>query len=113
MLTVIHAATGVELASWDLWHVVGKFVTKFERLLFVRADVCKTSSGEEFHYNAASLLMNPSTQTFRNGFLSGRVLIDVRMHERPSGAVRNHGTGFRVRERDLPSLFGDSDDLLQ
>ena len=112
-VTVIHAESGEELASWDLYHIVGKFMMKFERLLLIHADVRRSSRGEEFHFNAAHLLTEPSAQTFRNGFLSGKALIDIRMHHPPNRGVRNHGTGFRVHECDLPSLFGRIDNLLK
>ena len=111
-ISVIDAATGEVIASWDLFHIVGKFMAKFERLLLVYADARKGEKGEEFHFNRAKLLSEPSSVTFRNGFLSGKVLIDIRMHLKPSGAARNHGTGFRVHEHDLLSLFGRVDSLL-
>ena len=111
-ISVMDAATEEVLASWDLFHIVGKFMTKFERLLLVHADSRKAEGTEEFHYNAASLLTEPSAQTFRRSFLSGKALNDIRMHLRSTGSVRNHGTGFRVHEHDLPSLFGKIDSLL-
>lgn len=112
-LSLVHVETDEVLASWDLFHIVGKFVTKFERLLLVHAKSRKTRRMEEFHFNAAHLLTEPSAQTFRNSFLSGKAFIDIRMHLRQNGSVRNHGTGFRVHEHDLPSLFGRIDNLLQ
>lgn len=112
-VSVIHAESGEVLASWDLFHIVGKFMTKFERLLLVRAESRRTARAEEFHFNEAHLLAEPSAQTFRNCFLSGKALIDIRMHHPPKRSVRNHGTGFRVREHDLPSLFGRIENLLR
>ena len=112
-ISIVHVKEGEILASWDLYHIVGKFVTKFERLLLVHANTRKVGSSEEFHYHAAHLLTEPSAQTFRKSFLSGKAFIDIRMYLRETGSVRNHGTGFRVHEHDLPSLFGRIDDLLQ
>ena len=112
-VSVIHAESGEVLASWDLFHIVGKFMTKFERLLLSRAESRRTARAEEFHFNEAHLLTEPSAQTFRNCFLSGKALIDIRMHHPPNRSVRNHGTGFRVHEHDLPSLFGRIDNLLK
>ena len=109
---VTHAPSGEVLASWDLYHIVGKFMAKFERLLLVYAATRQVPQAEEFHYNEARLLTQPSARTFRDGFLSGKALIDIRMHLQDSGSVRNHGTGFRVLEQDLPSLFGRVENLL-
>lgn len=113
MLSVMHVNDGEVLASWDLYHIVGKFVTKFERLLLVHATARNAEGREEFHYHVAKLLMEPSAQTFRSSFLLGQAFIDIRMYLRPKGSVRNHGTGFRIHEHDLPSLFGKIDDLLR
>ncbi len=111
-IAVIDAHTREILASWDLFHIVGKFVTKFERLLLVHADAQRGKYGEEFHFNQAQLLSEPSATTFRNSFLARKAFIDIRMHLKSSGAVRNHGTGFRVYEHNLPSLFGRVQNLL-
>ena len=100
------------IATWDLYHIVGKFVTKFERMLFVQADSREVDDAPEaFHYVEAQLLSEPSATTFRRGFDSGAVMIDVRMHMRENGSIRNHGTAFRIDERDLPALFGKSIEL--
>ena len=112
-VSVIHAPSGDELASWDLFHMVGKFMAKFERLLLVHANTRQGDAAEEFHFNGASFLSDPSAQTFRKGFDAGNVFIDIRMHLRPGRSVRNHGTAFRVHEHDLPSLFGNTINLLQ
>ena len=103
-----HVPSKSLLATWDLFHIVGKFLTKLDHVLFVHADTRKIEGLEEFHYIKAELLSEPSSLTFRNGFNSGAVLIDLRMHLNPNGTVRNRGTGFRVRELSLPDLFDKS-----
>jgi len=109
---LVYAETDEILAKWDLYHIVGKFVTKFERLLFVHAESRQGKHGEEFHYQTAHLLSEPSTQTFRECVLAGQAFVDVRMHLKENGSVRNHGTGFRVHEHDLPALFGKRNRLM-
>ncbi len=45
------------IAVWDLFVIVGKFMTKFSKLLFVIADSGATQGGKEcFHYNEAYCL---------------------------------------------------------
>ncbi len=107
-LSLNHVPSKSLLAMWDMYHIVGKFVTKFSRMLFVHAETRNLSGVEEFHFSRADLLSDPSSMTFRNGFTSGIVTIDVRMYLKPSGQVRNHGTGFRVQEHSLPDLFQES-----
>lgn len=112
-IVIVHSESGEKLASWDIYHMVGKFTAKFERLLLVKAEARMGEKGEEFHYNEALLLKEPSSKTFRSGFNEGKVFIDIRMHINPKNSVRNHGTGFRVHEHNLPSLFGKSINLLE
>lgn len=103
---LVHVPSGTRLATWDIYHMIGKFVTKFGNLLFVRADSQMNGGPEMFHYYWAAILSEPSAAAFRSSFDSGKVVIDVRMYLKPNGAVRNHGTGFRIMEADLPTLFG-------
>lgn len=101
-----HVPSDTLLATWDMYYIVGKFVTKFERMLFVHADSKRVDGKEYFHYNEAEILSEPSSLTFRDGFADGIVTIDIRMYLRPTGSARNHGTGFRILEQNLPRLFG-------
>ena len=105
-LLLTHMPSATLLGSWDMYHMVGKFMVKFERVLLVHADTQQVGSKEMFHFNRAEILSGPSAMTFKQGFNEGKVIIDVRMHINPKGAVRNHGTGFRIMENDMPSLFG-------
>ena len=111
-LHMAHVPSETMLATWDMYYIVGKFVTKFERMLFVHADSKRVDGKEFFHYNEAEILSEPSSLTFRDGFVNGIVTIDIRMYLRPSGAARNHGTGFRILERNLPRLFGSVDRIV-
>ena len=111
-LFMTHAPSDTVVAVWDMYYIVGKFVTKFERMLFVHADSKKIDGREVFHYNKAELLSEPSALTFKDGFANGIVTIDIRMHLKPNGTARNHGTGFRIREQNLPILFGKVDRLV-
>lgn len=40
------------------------------------------------------------------------VVVDVRMHLRENGTVRNHGTGFRIEEKFLNFCFGRREEIL-
>ena len=104
--SVIHDPTGEILATWSIFHLIGKFVTKFERMLFVKADRRESSVGtEQFHYVKAELVSEPRDREFLDAMRQGAVKIDLRMHLTETGAVRNRGTALRVGERDLPMLF--------
>ncbi|MCK9292295.1 MAG: MvaI/BcnI family restriction endonuclease [Bacteroidales bacterium] len=95
------------LAIWSIYTIIGKFITKLERLLLVIADnrFSKDDIHEEFHYNEAYLLDIPDPEKFMQVFENGQIAIDLRMHLKPNGTVRNHGTGFRIVEKNLLKLY--------
>ena len=104
----VHLCHNAEiLGTWSVFTVVGKFVTKLERLMVVFADnqFDEETNREEFHFNEAYLLDKPEPDKFLDAFEKGLIAIDVRIHLKAIGAVRNHGTGFRIDERNMPSLY--------
>lgn len=104
--SVVHHPSGEILATWSIYHLIGKFLTKFERMLFVKADRRKSANGtEQFHYVGAELVSEPRDREFLEAMRRGAVKIDLRMHLTETGSVRNRGTALRVGERDLPMLF--------
>lgn len=99
--------SGVLLGTWNIFIIVGKFISKLERLIVLFAD-SKTNNEtgrEEFWFNEAYLLENPSPENFLDAFKNSQIAIDLRMHLRESGTVRNHGTGFRIKEENIPALY--------
>jgi len=104
-LNLIHSQNREPIASWDIYHLVSKLLSKTEKLLFVVAEVREGTKPEEFHFQEAYLLEQPSPEGFIKAINDGKIVIDVRMHLKKSQTVRNHGTGIRVKDSDLPVLF--------
>ena len=106
--------SGILLATWSVYTIIGKFISKLERLLVVLADnrINNDSGKEEFLFNEAYLLENPSPDNFLNAFENSQVAIDLRMHLKDIGTVRNHGTGFRIKENKIINLYGDRKQIL-
>lgn len=101
-----HKSSNTLMAIWSIYTIVGKFLNKTERLLLILADSRLTEAKrEEFHFNEAYLLTDPKPQNFIDAFKKGSIVIDIRMHLKPNKTVRNHGTGFRIREIDIPLLY--------
>jgi len=92
--------------------VVGVFSSKLSRLLFVLADRQTVQGQEESNFNEAYLLTEPNPRNFLNAFKNSLVGIDLRMHLKENGTVRNRGTGFRMREKDMLELYGNKRKLL-
>lgn len=99
---------GNRLATWDVFVMVGKLMSKLGKVLFVIADRrFNAYAEEEFYYNEAYILTDPLPRNFINAFRSGKVAIDLRMHLKESGSVRNRGTAFRIKEIDLWDLYSN------
>ena len=112
LIILLNEKEETHLAEWSSYVIAGKFMTKLDRLLLVFADNKIENEIEYFHYNEAYLLENPTPEKFLESFLRNEVIIDIRMHLKPNGGVRNHGTGFRVSEKNLLHLYSSKKQLI-
>jgi hypothetical protein len=113
-IQLIHKTAKKIIAMWSIYTIVGKFLTKLERAIFVfaKARIGKNNK-EEFYFNEAYLLEEPSPDKFIEAFEKSLIAIDIRMHLRENNAVRNHGTGIRIFEKDIPQLYGKRRELIE
>ena len=102
---LIDTASGTKLATWDTYVIVGKFMTKLSRVLVVLAERKSDRGKEYFYYDEAYFLSDPSARKFIKAFKEKIIGIDLRMHLKENGEVRNRGTAFRIKERDLIELY--------
>lgn len=93
------------IAEWSTYVIAGKFMTKLDRLLLILADSKMVDEKEIFHYNEAYILENPTPEKFLEGFNRNELMIDLRMYLKDYGGVRNHGTAFRISEKNLTDLY--------
>ncbi len=93
------------IAEWSVFTIAGKFMTKLDRLLLVIADNKVKDSTEHFHYNEAYLMEEPTPEKFLDAIKKSELMIDLRMHLKESGGVRNRGTAFRISEKHLTDLY--------
>jgi len=100
------------VAEWSTYVIAGKFMTKLDRLVLVIADSELRENIEYFHYNEAYLLENPTPEKFLEAFENNELMIDIRMHLKAQGGVRNHGTGFRISEKNLLNLYNKKKRLI-
>ncbi len=99
-------------AEWSTYVLAGKFMTKMDRIIMVIADNKEIDRGEHFHFNEATLLEHPTPEKFLEAFERTEMFLDLRMHLKESGAVRNHGTAFRMTEKNLISLYSKQKKLI-
>jgi hypothetical protein len=97
--------TDKNLAEWSTYVLAGKFMTKMDRIILGFAENKEINGKEHFHFTEAVLLENPTPEKFLDAFNKSEMLLDIRMHLNSKGGVRNHGTGFRISEKNLMLLY--------
>ena len=70
--------------------------SKFNYLLLVFADSKKQNNKEYFHFNEVYYLKNFERKKFLELIKNKKIVINLRMHQKPTGSSRNRGTGFRI-----------------
>lgn len=102
------------VASWGidtLINAVNKKISS-KQIVFVRAESRGQGELEEFHYNEVYLLDGFSPESFIKLICDGRIKVDLRIgqyHDGPNkGKTHDHGTGFRIFEKDHYLLFNVS-----
>ena len=101
---------GKIVAVWNLDELAARFMQKIPAVVVVSALTELRDNVEWFQYTRAQLLYGTSATILREQIAAGNVVIDLRLHARPTSA-RNHGTGFRAREDKLSHIFGSVEDL--
>ena len=101
------------IAEWHGEHLISAFKKKMPALVMVYADTRTNSNGrEEFWFNEAYLLTDPETSNLLELIGTGTIIVDIRMHLKENGAVRNHGTGFRIDQKFIKLCFGARERLV-
>ncbi len=98
-------------AYWVKETVMSKLTSKLNNTVFVYAERKKVNTIENFHFEQAILGTNISWENFLDLIKQNKIVIEFRMHQKESGAVRDHGTGFRIKSNLLDQLFENHIDL--
>ena len=97
---------GTLIAYWREKDLIDRFEKKMPALVIVYADTrINSDRKEEFWFNEARFVRRPDVENFWALIRRDRVVVDIRMHLRDYGAVRNHGTAFRIEEKFLNLCF--------
>lgn len=94
-----------KVAFWTFSVLEGCLSDKHEKAVFVAAKKTTKNGIDYFHYQEVSYCTNPFIGSFVNLIENGQVILELRMHQKESGTVRNHGTCFRVLESHIPELY--------
>ncbi len=93
------------IARWSLEVLEQRLQEKHAHSVFVGAESRGKGADEEFWYKTVTWCQEPSAKRLLELAASGDIIVELRMHLRPDGSARNHGTAFRIRKHKLQTLF--------
>ena len=99
---------GEKIAWWSFEILAKRLKEKHSETVFVSAKVRGEKADEEFHYQEVLWCREPSVDEFLELLQEGDAMLELRMHLKESGSVRNHGSCFRLRKDRLKDLFKHS-----
>lgn len=100
-----------DVAFWTFQILEKRLVEKHSEAVFVAAHARGKSRDEEFHYYAVTWCRTPSVAAFVDLIQSADVMLELRMHIKPTGSVRNHGSAFRIKQNKIPKLYAKVDQV--
>ncbi len=101
---------GSIVVLWSLNDLAQHFSKKIPALILVNADAEERDDIEWFWFNRARLLRGTTPHLLHTQIKQGKILIDLRLHDKGTRA-RNHGTGFRILEKNLDDIFSNIQDI--
>jgi hypothetical protein len=99
------------IGEWSAEILQQRLDEKLNHVVFVGAESRGAGDSEEFYYRDVTWCRRPDAGRLLDLVDAGDIIVELRMHLRPDGTVRNHGTAFRVRGRQLATLFATTEQL--
>jgi len=96
---------GRQIAYWTREILAKRLKEKHTETVFVSAHTRGKGKSEEFHYYGVTWVREPSVDEFIELLEEGEVMLELRMHLKESGSVRNHGSCFRIKQNRIKDLF--------
>lgn len=99
----------VPIARWSLEVIEQRLQEKHAHSVFIGAESRGKGADEEFWYKTVTWCQEPSAKRLLELTANGDIIVELRMHLRPDGSARNHGTAFRIRKHKLQTLFREQE----
>ena len=101
-ITVLHdSIEGIDWPYWKSDRLFNAFAAKLRRLIVVQG----SKRGHKVKFNSAHMYWEPQTSSFPLAIEQGIVAIDFDARTNNGDSLRNHGTKFRIRYKDLHLLY--------
>jgi hypothetical protein len=102
----IASSDGVENVYWLRDTLKAAFDKKYKnKFVYAKAHNRGEKASEEFHYVEAYEMSGFDYEAMIELLEDGKIFVDLRIGQYANGKTHDHGTGFRIREIDQPSLF--------
>lgn len=98
---------GRRVAYYSFEVLEKRLTEKHTETVFIAAASRGRGKDEEFCYESLLYCRSPSINAFVDLIPSGDIVLEIRMHLKPDGIVRDHGFAFRVFRSKLPSLYSE------
>lgn len=93
----------IEKAYWDSNALIGAAAAKLRNIMHVKAF---SHADGRISYTSAQLFETFGPLKFLQAIQDGIIAIDFDARTKPEGrAIRNHGTKFRIKEKDIPVIY--------
>lgn len=111
-VSIIHKTEG-EICFFKIKELIKLIKEKIgENLLLSLAVRRKQKDEEYFHYTAAIYFSGFNEESFLDLLSNGKIIWEFRLHLKPSGAIRDHGSGFRISRKFLKEIYSKEINLL-
>lgn len=91
--------------TWRLAKLFDRLLEKHKQTFWVKADTQGKGDAEQFHYTKARYTSGVSPSKFPMLLEAGVISLDYTIKGLPSGAAKDQGYLFKIRQSDLPLLF--------
>ena len=96
---------GRDVAFWTKQILAKRLREKHTEAVFVSAHPRGKGKSESFHYYGVTWCSDPSVDSFIKLIEENAVMLELRMHLKDSGSLRNHGSAFRIKQNRIPDLY--------
>ncbi len=94
-----------QVTFWDFTKIEERIINKHNETFFVYADTKKENDNEYFYFNQILFAKKASLENFLILIEEDKVCHDFVMHRKKSGATRDHGFLWRIKNVTIPQLF--------
>ncbi|MCL2774105.1 MAG: MvaI/BcnI family restriction endonuclease [Oscillospiraceae bacterium] len=106
----------IEKVYWDKESLRKAFNKKYtNKFVYVKAESRNDNKIEEFHFISAYIVSDFDYDGFLSLLEQGKIYVDLRIGQyhsgKNAGKTHDHGTGFRIRERDQVLLFKNKEQI--